>query len=219
MRILLLLFISLFLFQACQSSDNIQQSGQLPSVEALVKEKNRLRKVAYMSVGRFSNVKDTTAVNNPYVQEQIIVGEPIWKNRSDAYWVHLQWALADLPEQPLADLILKYTQLAPDTIYMQLFTTPAREPNFDKLSPRDLTPSSQCGYRIVRKEKHEFFLLHNSKYCMYSTEPSPLPYFDLKAKLSPEALFFSTRYFNKDRELKIEYKNYRYERLADLPLD
>lgn len=217
MKILLILLVSILTLQACQSSENIQQDGQLLSAEAIKKEKNRLRKVAYMTVGRFSNAKDSAAVNNPYVQKQIIVGEPIWKNRSDAYWVHLKWMLEELPEQPLADVVMKYTQLAPDTIFLQVFPTSVQNPDFTKLRPRDFTPSSQCGYRIIREEKNEFRVLYNDRYCIYSTEPSPLPYFDPGSKLTPEAIIFATRFYDKNKVLQMEYKNYRYERLPDLP--
>lgn len=217
MRLIFFLALPFLLFPSCQSTEDTPQNSSLPAVQELIKEKNRLKKVARMLVGQFSNAKDSAAVNNPYVQQQLLEGEAIWTSRSDAYWVHLKWMHAKLPEQPMADLILKFTQAAPDTILLQLFPTPVKNPDFKQLSPRDLTPNSRCAYRIVRTESNTFRVLYNSKYCLYSTEPSPLPYFDVGATLTPETLFFGTRFFDKEEKMKIEYKDYRYERQPEFP--
>lgn len=217
MKLPLLLLASLLFYTACKSTDSIQQSILLPTAKDIEKEKNRLKKVAYMNVGYFSNTKDSAAVNNPYVQEQLIKGLPIWTNRSDAYWVYFEWSLAAMPEQPVANMVLRFTQLAPDTILLQAIQPPNLEPDFKKLGPSDLEITSNCSYRVIREDKNTFRILYNKQHCRFGGDSSPLPFFDMSALLTPEALIYHTRFYNLKKELQMEYPGYRFDRI-DPPL-
>lgn len=210
-KYILLSFVCLGILSACKTTE-LPEVYQTPTAKDIQKSKNALTRLSKMYEGYFSNEVYAEAMGQPRLAQDIMARR-IWRERTDAHWIYLSWYKTDLHTMPIAELIIQIEQIKPDTFSFTHYRPPISLPFSEvwkaqdplrQMSPSDLHKMHNCAYRVVRETPTKFHLLPNKTFCDFDAN-SYFRWADIEVILEPNALHYYTTFYNKDKEVIVDY--------------
>lgn len=179
---------------------------------------NKIDKLYYLLCGEFSNAQQASTATHPSLAvAQNVICVPIWAERKGEYWIYRGWYKQGQPEQALAQGIYRLTKESRDTFKLTFYLLPNEKENnyyslewlkknpFGDLRPKDLVFNEGCTNYVVATAPDEFQILGDEEPC-YRAASEILQYYDLRDRLTPEAIYRHSQYYDKNKQLVIDYQ-------------
>lgn len=196
-------------------------------VEQLPEIKNKYDRFKQQVIGHFSNQMHVKGNPDLGEKEQELIVFPIFKERTNEFWVYSEFFSTGLPEAPIDQKVIQFVKLNRDTTRMEVYFL--KDPNshinewkqitpFEGLTKDDLRRDAGCDILIVGLEENGYgykTILPHTSTCALQAASGSAQFLDTKFELSDEGYKMFFIFYDKNKNIVREssYAGINFTRL------